>query len=100
MFIHFFPDGVDEASCSAQQALRDKSPSHLIMFNGKEVTRHRRILETSIGRAWDAETSLLRLAALILKHNGHENGKGAIDVRGSNWSFKIMSMYYHLLFKI
>ncbi|XP_072022828.1 uncharacterized protein [Amphiura filiformis] len=72
-------DGVDEASCFAQQALRDKAASHLVMFNGAEVTRHRRILETSIGRAWDAETSLLRLAALILKHNGHEEGNGAIN---------------------
>ena len=50
------------------------------MFNGAEVTRHRRILETSIGQAWDVETSLLRLAALILKHNGHESGDGAIEV--------------------
>ena len=57
------------------------------MFNGTEVTRHRRILETSIGKAWNAETSLLRLATLILKHNGHEEGNGAIDV--SFWQLRL-----------
>ena len=90
----YFIDGVDEASCFAQQALRDKSPSHLIMFNGTEVTRHRRILETSIGKAWNAETSLLRLAALILKHNGHEEGNGAIDV--SFWQLRLNKWLYNV----
>ncbi|XP_077996237.1 uncharacterized protein LOC144449559 isoform X2 [Glandiceps talaboti] len=70
--------GVDEAICYAETATAGKKnvTTHLIVINGEEVARRRKIFDTSRERAWDCDRTVLKLTAAVLQHN---KGVNAID---------------------
>ncbi|XP_070571493.1 uncharacterized protein [Ptychodera flava] len=78
--------GVDEAICYAETATAGKKnvTTHLVVVNGEEVARRRKIFDTSRECAWDCDRTVLKLTAAVLQHNKGINAIDSEDLRRLN----------------